>query len=142
MPGSTEKPTPVMIEKKLAAVERLEAALSAIEAVDKAGGTAAYRSVNLLDHEALAGIVAEIRQAFGRIDVLVHAGGIEISKALNQKDAAQFDLVQIDASRRGCHVLYHCAENWLDSAGSARSNSGRCRAVVNVRPTIKRWGTC
>ncbi|MBX3055210.1 MAG: SDR family NAD(P)-dependent oxidoreductase [Anaerolineae bacterium] len=105
-----EKPTPVMIEKKLAAVERLEAALSAIEAVEKVGGTAVYRSVNLLDHEALTGIVAEIRQQFGRIDVLVHAGGIEISKALNQKDAAQFDLVY-DIKADGFYSLLHAAQD-------------------------------
>jgi hypothetical protein len=88
-----EKPTPVMIEKQLSAVERSEAALRAIETVEAAGGTAVYRSVNLLDGPALAAIVEEIREQYGRIDVLVHAGGIEISKALNQKDAAQYDLV-------------------------------------------------
>lgn len=105
-----EKPTPVLIEKKLAAIERLEAALSAIEAVERAGGTAVYRSVNLLDHEALTGVVAEIRQQFGRIDVLVHAGGIEISKALNQKDAAQFDLVY-DIKADGFYSLLHAAHD-------------------------------
>lgn len=104
-----EKPTPVLIEKKLAAIERLEAALRAMEAVEKVGGTAVYRSVNLLDHEALTGIVAEIRQKFGRIDVLVHAGGIEISKALNQKDAAQFDLVY-DIKADGFYSLLHAAQ--------------------------------
>jgi NAD(P)-dependent dehydrogenase (short-subunit alcohol dehydrogenase family) len=104
-----EKPTPVMIEKKLAAIERLEAALSAIEAVERAGGTAVYRSVNLLDHEALSGIVAEIRERFGRIDVLVHAGGIEISKGLNQKDGAQFDLVY-DIKADGFYSLLHAAQ--------------------------------
>ncbi len=105
-----EKPTPVMIEKKLAAVERLEAALSAIEAVEVAGGTAVYRSVNLLDYEALTGLVAEIREKFGRLDVLVHAGGIEISKALNQKDAAQFDLVY-DIKADGFYSLLHAAQD-------------------------------
>ncbi len=108
--AASEKPTPVMIEKKLAAVERLEAALSAIEAVERAGGTAVYRSVNLLDHEALTGIVAKIREKFGRIDVLVHAGGIEISKALNQKDAAQFDLVY-DIKADGFYSLLHAAQD-------------------------------
>ncbi|GIK58732.1 MAG: hypothetical protein BroJett015_43950 [Chloroflexota bacterium] len=105
-----EKPTPVMIEKKLAGIERLEAALSAIEAVEVAGGTAVYRSVNLLDHEALIGIVAEIREKFGRLDVLVHAGGIEISKALNQKNAAQFDLVY-DIKADGFYSLLHAAQD-------------------------------
>lgn len=88
-----EKPTPVMIDKQMLAIERQEAALRAIETVEAAGGTAVYHSVNLLDGPAIAAVVEEIREKHGRIDVLIHAGGIEISKALNQKPAEQFDLV-------------------------------------------------
>ncbi|WP_420628265.1 SDR family NAD(P)-dependent oxidoreductase [Candidatus Leptofilum sp.] len=88
-----EKPTPVMINKKLMAIERSEAALSAIEAVTAAGGLPLYHSVNLLDGEAITAVVENIRETYGKIDVLVHAGGIEISRGLDQKDAAQFDLV-------------------------------------------------
>lgn len=88
-----ERPTPVYIEKQMMAIERQEAALSAIEAVEAAGGTAVYRSANLLDGPAITAILDEVRDEYGRIDVLVHAGGIEISKALNQKEASQFDLV-------------------------------------------------
>ena len=88
-----ERPTPVFIEKQMMAIERQEAALSAIESVEAAGGTAVYRSANLLDGPAIAAIVEEVKETYGRLDVLVHAGGIEISKALNQKAASQYDLV-------------------------------------------------
>ncbi|WP_420645427.1 SDR family NAD(P)-dependent oxidoreductase [Candidatus Leptofilum sp.] len=88
-----EKPTPVMINQKLMAIERSEAALSAIEAVTAAGGLPLYHSMNLLDGEAITAVVANIRETYGKIDVLVHAGGIEISRGLDKKDAAQFDLV-------------------------------------------------
>ena len=46
-----------MVEKELASLERLDAALQAIRAVEAAGGTAHYHSVNLLDHEAVASVV-------------------------------------------------------------------------------------
>ncbi len=88
-----EKPTPVVIDRRILGVEREEAALRAVESVQTAGGTAHYQSVNLLDGPAVAAIVDEIRKAHGRIDVLLHAGGIEISRRLQEKEAAEFDLV-------------------------------------------------
>ena len=88
-----EKVTPAQIDKQIMTVERNEAALRAIESVEAAGGKAYYRSVNLLDGPALAAIVEEMRAMFGRIDVLVHAGGIEISRSLPDKDLNQFSLV-------------------------------------------------
>ena len=110
MRAAGEKPLPPMIEKKLMAVERQDAALQAIEAAEKVGGTAVYCSLNLLDHAALTNVVAEIRDKFGRIDVLLHAGGIEISKGLSNKDAAQFDLVY-DIKANGFYSLLHAAQS-------------------------------
>jgi acyl transferase domain-containing protein/NAD(P)-dependent dehydrogenase (short-subunit alcohol dehydrogenase family) len=103
-----EKPTPVQIDREMMAIERNEAALRAIESVEAAGGTAVYRSVNLLDGPALAAVVAEIRERFGRIDVLVHAGGIEISRALADKNPAQFNLV-FDIKADGFFSLLNAA---------------------------------
>jgi 3-oxoacyl-(acyl-carrier-protein) synthase/acyl carrier protein/NAD(P)-dependent dehydrogenase (short-subunit alcohol dehydrogenase family) len=91
--GRGEKVTPAQIDKQIMAVERTEAALRAIESVEAAGGKAFYRSVNLLDSPALTAVVDEIREQYGRIDVLVHAGGIEISRTLPDKDFNQFSLV-------------------------------------------------
>ena len=110
MRAAGKKPLPPMIEKELSAVERLDAALQAIEAVEQVGGTAVYRSVNLLDHDALVAIVEEICQEFGRIDVLVHAGGIEISKGLDGKSADQFNLVY-DIKADGFYSLLHAAQD-------------------------------
>ncbi|MBW7958150.1 MAG: SDR family NAD(P)-dependent oxidoreductase, partial [Candidatus Promineofilum sp.] len=88
-----EKITPAQIDKQIMAVERNESALRAIESVEAAGGKAYYRSVNLLDGVAVTAVVDEIREKFGRVDVLVHAGGIEISRSLPDKDPDQFSLV-------------------------------------------------
>jgi NAD(P)-dependent dehydrogenase (short-subunit alcohol dehydrogenase family) len=88
-----ERPTPVQIDKRIMAIERAEAALRAIETVEACGGTAYYHSVNLLDGPAVAAVIDDLRSRYGRIDVLLHAGGIEISKALDAKEPQEFNLV-------------------------------------------------
>ena len=88
-----ERATPALVEKELAALERAQAAQSAIEAVRAAGGTAHYFSVNLTDADGVAKVIKRIREAHGHIDVLVHAAGIERSHALPDKDQHEFDLV-------------------------------------------------
>ncbi|MFZ3214290.1 MAG: SDR family NAD(P)-dependent oxidoreductase [Terriglobales bacterium] len=88
-----ERATPVLVEKELVALERAQAAQSAIEAVRAAGGTARYFSVNLTDSEAVARIIKQVRERSGRIDVLLHAAGMERSHFLPDKESREFDLV-------------------------------------------------
>ncbi|HEY1495786.1 MAG TPA: SDR family oxidoreductase [Candidatus Solibacter sp.] len=98
-----ERATPVLVEKEMAALERAQAARAAIDAVHAAGGTARYYSVDLTDGEAVSKVVAGIRQLSGRIDVLLHAAGIDRSHALPDKDPREFDLV-FDVK---CNGLFH-----------------------------------
>jgi NADP-dependent 3-hydroxy acid dehydrogenase YdfG len=88
-----EKATPVAIEKELARLERLASARSAIAAVEAAGGTAHYHSVDLTDAAAVAAAVDRIRETSGRVDLLLHAAGLEISRNLPEKEPREFDLV-------------------------------------------------
>jgi acyl transferase domain-containing protein len=88
-----ERATPALVEKELAALERAQAAQSAIDAVRAAGGTPRYFSVNLTDDEAVSKIIGQIRQQKGRIDVLLHAAGLDRSRALSEKEPREFDLV-------------------------------------------------
>ncbi|HXY66896.1 MAG TPA: SDR family NAD(P)-dependent oxidoreductase, partial [Mycobacterium sp.] len=88
-----ERPTPVLIERQLARFERVQAALAAIRAVESAGGSAHYYSVDLTDAGAVDKVMAQVRDTSGRIDVLLHAAGIEVSHALPDKEPAEFDLV-------------------------------------------------
>ena len=101
-----QKVTPVAIEKDLARIERLAMAQSAIEAVRNAGGVAHYHSVNLTDPDAVAAVVAEIAGAHGRIDVLIHAAGLEISRRLGDKELREYDLV-FDVKTDGWFNLMH-----------------------------------
>jgi acyl transferase domain-containing protein len=87
------KATPVAIERELARIERLNAALTAVQAVEAAGGTAHYYAVDLTDAEAVAHAIARVRETSGRIDVLLHAAGLEISRNLPEKEPREFDLV-------------------------------------------------
>jgi NAD(P)-dependent dehydrogenase (short-subunit alcohol dehydrogenase family) len=88
-----ERATPVLIDRELARFERLQAALTAVEAVESVGGKAFYHCVDLTDPNAVEKAVAEIRDISGRIDVLLHAAGVEISHALPDKEPREFDLV-------------------------------------------------
>jgi NAD(P)-dependent dehydrogenase (short-subunit alcohol dehydrogenase family)/acyl carrier protein len=103
-----ERPTPVVIEKQIMAIERSEAALRAIEAVEAAGGTAYYHSVNLMDGAAVSRIVDEIRERYGKIDVLLHAGGLLIDRVLPDKQPEQFNLV-FDVKADGFFSLMRAA---------------------------------
>jgi NAD(P)-dependent dehydrogenase (short-subunit alcohol dehydrogenase family) len=91
--GRGERATPAMIEKELAALERAQAAQKAIDTVRAAGGTPHYFSVNLTNAEAVAGVINRVRERSGRIDVLLHAAGMERSHFLPDKDPREFDLV-------------------------------------------------
>ena len=101
-----ERATPALVEKELAALERAIAAQTAIDAVRAAGGTAQYFSVNLTDAHGVARVIKQVRDRSGRIDVLLHAAGIERSHFLPDKDAREFDLV-FDVKSDGWFNLLH-----------------------------------
>jgi len=105
-----ERATPALVEKELAALERANSALSAIEAVRSAGGRAHYFSVDLTDADGVAKVVHEIREKHGRIDVMLHAAGLERSHALADKDPHEFDLV-FDVKSDGFFNLLHAIGN-------------------------------
>ncbi|HUO59276.1 MAG TPA: SDR family NAD(P)-dependent oxidoreductase [Candidatus Acidoferrales bacterium] len=101
-----ERATPALVERELVALERGRAALDAITAVQNAGGTVNYRSVNLRDGDAVATIIDEIRARHGRVDVLLHAAGMERSHLLPFKEPSEFDLV-FDVKADGWFNLLH-----------------------------------
>ncbi len=88
-----ERATPAMVDKELAALERSRAALDAIQAVKKAGGTPYYFSLDLTDNDAVRRVVQTVAEQHGRIDVLMHAAGLEISRKLTDKKPGEFDLI-------------------------------------------------
>jgi 3-oxoacyl-(acyl-carrier-protein) synthase/acyl carrier protein len=101
-----ERPTPALVERQLAGLERRAAALAAIEAVQAAGGSARYHSLDLTDAAAVAAVAGEVRERHGHLDVLVHAAGLEVSRLLPDKEPREFDLV-FDVKSDGWFNLLH-----------------------------------
>ncbi|MGB5814668.1 MAG: SDR family NAD(P)-dependent oxidoreductase, partial [Thermoanaerobaculia bacterium] len=123
--ASGERATPVRVEKELAGLERAAAALAAIRAVEAAGGTARYISVNLLDAGAVEQAIAEVREQHGRIDVLLHAAGLEISHMLPDKEPREFDLVFDVKSNGWFHLMRAIGEMPLGATVAFSSIAGR-----------------
>jgi NAD(P)-dependent dehydrogenase (short-subunit alcohol dehydrogenase family) len=91
--ASGKRATPALVEKEMEALERAQAAQAAIDAVRNAGGTPYYFSVNVLDSDSVTNVIDQVRARSGRIDVLLHAAGLERSHFLPDKPANEFDLV-------------------------------------------------
>jgi acyl transferase domain-containing protein len=108
MKAAGERPTPVVIERELARLERLNAALTAVQAVQAAGGSVHYHAVDLRDGDAVARAIDAVRRISGRIDLLLHAAGLEISRNLPEKEAREFDLV-FDVKSDGWYHLMRAA---------------------------------
>jgi acyl transferase domain-containing protein/acyl carrier protein/NAD(P)-dependent dehydrogenase (short-subunit alcohol dehydrogenase family) len=120
-----ERATPALVEKELAALERAQAAMNAIEAVRAAGGTAHYFSVNLTDADAVAKVIAKVCDRSGHIDVLLHAAGMERSRALGDKEAREFDLVFDVKSDGFFHLLHAIGDMPLGATVVFSSIAGR-----------------
>ncbi len=88
-----DRVTPVMVERELARMERAHDALAALQAVAAHGGTAHWHQVDLRDSDAVGKVTAAIAGEHDRVDALVHAAGLEISRRLAEKEPAEYDLV-------------------------------------------------
>ncbi len=88
-----ERATPALVEKELAKLERARAALDAMASVRRAGGQVVYHQVDLRDPAAVAAAIDVVRRRNGRIDVLLHAAGLDISRSLPDKSDQEYDLV-------------------------------------------------
>ena len=117
--------TPVMVDREIAALERSRAALDAIQAVTGAGGVVHYHSLDLTDTGAVAAVVKDIAEQYGRIDVLLHAAGLEISHGLPDKKPAEFDLVFDVKSDGWFNLVSSIGTMPLDTAVVFSSVAGR-----------------
>lgn len=150
---SGKKATPVMVEKELTNLERMNSALMGIQAVEQAGGIAHYHSLNLLDQKAVDKVIKEIKKNHGKIDVLLHAGGLEISKTLPDKEPSEFDLVfdvksdgwfymlsSIADMPLGATVVFSSIAGRFGNAGQADYSSANdllCKSISSFRSTRK-----
>ncbi|MEX8504208.1 3-oxoacyl-ACP reductase FabG [Leptothrix ochracea] len=85
---------------------RFEAVDTAVEQCRELGATAVGYAINVTDRAQFDGLVAEVRQKFGRIDVLVNNAGITRDARLQKMTIEQFDEV-IDVNLR---AVFHCTQ--------------------------------
>ncbi|HET8953226.1 MAG TPA: SDR family NAD(P)-dependent oxidoreductase [Solirubrobacteraceae bacterium] len=120
-----ERPTPALVERELARLERARAGLDAIEAIRRAGGTAHWHQVDLTDAGAVAGAVGAVLETSGRVDVLLHCAGLEISHFLPDKPQREYDLV-FDVKADGwLHLLHALGDRPPGRAVAFSSIAGR-----------------
>ncbi len=120
-----ERATPALVEKELGALERAQAAQTAIDAVRAAGGTPHYFSVNLTDADGVAKVIKQVREHSGHIDVMLHAAGLDRSHPLPSKDPHEFDLVFDVKSDGFFNLLRAIADMPLKATVAFSSIAGR-----------------
>ncbi|HSB85558.1 MAG TPA: SDR family NAD(P)-dependent oxidoreductase [Ilumatobacteraceae bacterium] len=144
-----ERATPALVERELARLERAKAAADGIEAVRRAGGTARWHQVDLTDCDAVSTVLSEVRREHSRVDVLIHAAGLEISHPLDTKTAQEFDLVFDVKSDGWFNLLHGLGDTAVGAAVVFSSIAGRfgnggqtdysaandllCKSVANFR---------
>ena len=146
-----KRATPAMVDKEIGALERSRAALNSIRAIENAGGTAYYRSLDLLDSAAVGWVVKEIAERHGRVDVFMHAAGLEVSRMVADKKPVEFDLVfdvksdgwfNLTSNLRGlpvgAAVVFSSVAGRFGNAGQtdySAANDLLCKCISNFRAT-------
>ena len=122
-----------MVEKELAALERAHAAQSAIDAVQAAGGTAYYFSVNLADAEAVAAVDRRsARAAAGALTCCCTRPESNAATSCLTRTRSEFDLV-FDVKADGWFNLLNAIGNMplgatvaFSSVAGRFGNAGQC----------------
>jgi len=88
-----ERVTPVVVDKALRQVERKAVAARNLQEVSNRGGQAHSLAFDVTDTKAASEAVGKIIEAHGRIDLILHAAGLEHSQAIGKKTKESFDLI-------------------------------------------------
>ena len=101
------KTTPVQLEKEYSLFERtlhLENLLAELK-------NAKYYTAKTDDFNKLVSTFKNIKEDFGKVDFIIHAAGIEISKDLSRKTSDEFKLV-FNGKAYGAHYLVKLAKEY------------------------------
>jgi malonyl CoA-acyl carrier protein transacylase len=93
MKARGERVTPVAIQKALAPLQKAAEVHRNLHRLTDLGAEVLYAPVDVTNASAVNDAVAWARDQWGRIDGVLHAAGVEVSKDLSSKDRAQFDTV-------------------------------------------------
>ena len=104
---------------------------AAVALCQAAGATAAGFVMDVTDRAMVDAVVAQVKERFGRIDVLVNNAGITQGARLQKMTLEQFDRV-IDVNLRG---VFHCSQAVAD--GTVAQGSG---VILNASSVVGLYG--
>jgi 3-oxoacyl-(acyl-carrier-protein) synthase/NAD(P)-dependent dehydrogenase (short-subunit alcohol dehydrogenase family)/acyl carrier protein/phosphopantetheinyl transferase (holo-ACP synthase) len=110
------RPTPVAIDREMSRLARDRSASELVEELTSRGVSFFYHPADLTDERDVDALVEECKKRWGRLDVVVHAAGLEWSRALGQKTAEEMETV------------------WEAKAGAAVRLCESCRRVFGSLP--------
>ena len=119
------------------------AADSIVEEVLAAGGTTLTIRADVADELDVEWMFAETTEAFGGIDVLVHAAGLIIRDPVADYDLDRFDVL-LRTNVRGTFVVNrqaarHSVTEERSSTSPALPSAWRCRPTPPLRRAARRW---
>jgi len=85
--------TPVKVERELALLKAEAEVFSNLKALREAGSEVIYRPTDVRDQAAVDSAIEEAAKLCGRVDVVIHAAGIDVSRALRGKALEQIETV-------------------------------------------------
>ncbi|HAL17456.1 MAG TPA: beta-ketoacyl synthase [Anaerolineaceae bacterium] len=85
MVADGKKPTPKQVESVVDKVTRAAATLQTMDVVRQSGGQAHYLTCDVTDAQSVNAVVKTVTKAEGRVDVFIHAAGLEHSRKLENK---------------------------------------------------------
>ena len=87
------KASPREVEAEFKALSAGRAINETLQAIEKAGGSAAYFSADVRDENMLHDLATTIRNDFGPIRAVIHGAGVLADRLITDKTAAQFQKV-------------------------------------------------
>jgi NAD(P)-dependent dehydrogenase (short-subunit alcohol dehydrogenase family) len=89
----TPRQSPAEMKRHFARIVSANEVARTIARLNAAGGSFEYIRVDITDSTALEAVVADIYRRYGKVDVVMHGAGTQISKRLAKKTLPEFDLV-------------------------------------------------
>ena len=97
--------------------------------IESAGGTASTDGASVSDWEAMAALVAETVQRYGRLDAIVNNAGILRDATISSVDERDFDAV-LNVHLKGTFALMkHACVHWRSEHKAGRTPTGR---IINT----------
>jgi malonyl CoA-acyl carrier protein transacylase len=120
-----ERATPMAIKRGLKGLMSQRTIATNMERMRTAGATVEYFSCDMGEPEDVQRMLAEVQQRFGQIQGVIHGAGVEISRLVEQKDVAEFDMVFLAKAVGGLTMWQALEEKKLDFFVTFSSIAGR-----------------